>query len=172
MFTVIDGVEMIEAQQFGQPARVDLVTLVAFFHGGILSRIAHHQFRHVRFQQVIQPGGRGSFFKRDVQISAQPTKSRLRNFLVVSQVAFGLLLLIVAGLCVRSLRSARSVDPGFELDHALMASFDLATAGYDQKRGEGLERQLVERLGALPGVDSVGLADHLPLGTQTSQSAT
>ena len=69
------------------------------------------------------------------------SKSRLRNFLVVSQVAFGLLLLIVAGLCVRSLRNARSVDPGFELDHALMASFDLATAGYDQKRGEGLERQ-------------------------------
>jgi predicted permease len=96
-------------------------------------------------------------------------KSRLRNFLVVSQVAFGVLLLIVAGLCVRSLRNARSVDPGFELDHALMASFDLATAGYDQKRGEGLERQLVARLGALPGVDSVGLADHLPLGTQTSQ---
>jgi predicted permease len=98
------------------------------------------------------------------------SKSRLRNFLVVSQVAFGLLLLIVAGLCIRSLRNARSVDPGFELDHALMASFDLATAGYDQKRGEGLERQLVERLGAFPGVDSVGLADHLPLGTQTSQS--
>ena len=72
------------------------------------------------------------------------SKSRLRNFLVVSQVAFGLLLLIVAGLCVRSLRNARSVDPGFETDHALMASFDLATAGYDQKRGEGFERQLQE----------------------------
>jgi hypothetical protein len=54
---MIDGVEMIEAQQFAQPARVDLVTLVAFFHGTILSRIAHHQFRHVRFQQVAQPSG-------------------------------------------------------------------------------------------------------------------
>jgi len=97
------------------------------------------------------------------------SKSRLRNFLVVSQVAFGLLLLIVAGLCVRSLQNARSVDPGFELDHALTASFDLTTAGYNQKSGEGLERQLVEKLGALPGVDSVGLADHLPLGTQRSQ---
>jgi predicted permease len=97
------------------------------------------------------------------------SKSRLRNFLVVSQVAFGLLLLIVAGLCVRSLHNARSVDPGFELDHALMASFDLTTAGHDQNSGETLERQLVEKLGALPGVDSVGLADHLPLGTQTSQ---
>ena len=98
------------------------------------------------------------------------SKSRLRNFLVVSQVAFGLLLLIVAGLCVRSLQNARSVDPGFEVDHALMASFDLTTAGYDQARGEALEKRLVERLQSLPGVSSVGLADHLPLGTQTSQS--
>ena len=97
------------------------------------------------------------------------SKSRLRNLLVVSQVAFGLLLLIVAGLCVRSLQNARSVDPGFGLDHALMASFDLATAGYDEKSGEALERQLVEKLGSLPGIDSVGLADHLPLGTQRSQ---
>ena len=39
---------------------------------GILSRIAHHQFHHQRFQQVVQPGGRGSFFKRDVHVSAQP----------------------------------------------------------------------------------------------------
>src|SRR3984893_6282990 len=42
---------MIQAQQFGQPPRVDLVTLVAFPHGGILSRIAHHQFRHVRLSK-------------------------------------------------------------------------------------------------------------------------
>jgi predicted permease len=98
------------------------------------------------------------------------SKSRLRNFLVVSQVAFGLLLLIVAGLCVRSLVNARAVDPGFETDHALTASFDLTTAGYDQQRGEALEKQLMDRLSSLPGVGSVGLADHLPLGTQTSQS--
>src|SRR4029077_6694925 len=40
VFPVIDGVEMIEAQQLGQLAGIDLVTLVALFHGGILSRIA------------------------------------------------------------------------------------------------------------------------------------
>src|ERR1700684_3306809 len=42
---------MIQAQQLGQPARVDLVTLVAFPHGGILSRIAHHQFRDMGFHR-------------------------------------------------------------------------------------------------------------------------
>jgi predicted permease len=100
---------------------------------------------------------------------ASYSKSRLRNFLVISQVAFGFLLLIVAGLCVRSRQNVRSLDPGFEVDHQLMASFDLTTAGYDQQRGEALERRLLERLGSLPGVRSVGLADHLPLGTATSQ---
>jgi hypothetical protein len=72
VFTVIDRAEMIEAQQLSQPARVDLVTLVALSHRGILSRIAHHQFRHVWFQQVIQPSRRGSFFEGDLQVSAQP----------------------------------------------------------------------------------------------------
>jgi predicted permease len=97
------------------------------------------------------------------------SKSRLRNLLVVSQVSFGLLLLIIAGLCVRSLRNAHSVDPGFQVDHALVASFDLSTAGYNQERGELVEKQLLQRLGALPGVASVGFADHLPLGEQTNQ---
>lgn len=98
------------------------------------------------------------------------SKSLLRNFLVVSQLAFGLLLLIVAGLCVRSLKNAHAVNPGFDVEHTLTASFDLTTAGYDQPRGEALEKQLVERLKALPGVRSAGLADHLPLGTQTDMS--
>jgi hypothetical protein len=50
VLTAIGGVEMIEAQQLGQPEGVDLVTLLAFPQGGILSQIAHHQFRHLRFQ--------------------------------------------------------------------------------------------------------------------------
>src|SRR5712691_3245050 len=64
---------MIQAQQLGQPARVDFVTLVALFHGGILPRIAHHQSGDVWLQQVVQPGGPGSFFKRDVQVSRSPS---------------------------------------------------------------------------------------------------
>src|SRR6266851_4097941 len=69
---------MVEAQQFGQPASVDLVTLIAFSHGPVFSWIAHQQFRDVWLQQVVQPGGRGAFFKRDVQISAQPV-DKLQN---------------------------------------------------------------------------------------------
>jgi hypothetical protein len=63
---------MIQAQQLGQPARVDLVTLVALFHGGILSWITHHQSGDVWLQQVVQPGGPGSFLQGDVQAPALP----------------------------------------------------------------------------------------------------
>jgi len=67
-----DGLTNLEPQQFGQPSRTDLVTLVALSHRGVLSRIAHRHSCDMRFQQVVQSGGRGSFFKRDLQISAQP----------------------------------------------------------------------------------------------------
>ena len=78
MFAVIDGVEMIETQQLGQQAGIDLVTLVALLHGRILPRIAHNQSGDVWLQQVVQSGAPGSFFKRDVQISAQPI-DKLQN---------------------------------------------------------------------------------------------
>src|SRR5271156_5105207 len=78
VFTEIDGAEMVQTQQLGQAARVDLFILFAFSHGGILSRITHHQFRDVGLQQVVQPGGRGSFFKRDPQVSVQPI-DKLQN---------------------------------------------------------------------------------------------
>jgi len=66
MFPVIDRSEVIETQQLGQSPSIDLVALVAFSHGLVFSRIAHHQFRDVRFQQVVQPGGPSSFLKRDL----------------------------------------------------------------------------------------------------------
>jgi len=78
MFAVINRSEMIETQQLGQPARVDLVALVALSHGLVFPWIAHHQFRDVRSQQVVQPGGGSAFFKGDLQVSTQPI-DKLQN---------------------------------------------------------------------------------------------
>jgi hypothetical protein len=66
MFAVIDRSEVIETQQLSQSASIDLVALVAFPHGLVFPWVAHHQFRDVRLQQVVQPGGPSSFLKRDV----------------------------------------------------------------------------------------------------------
>jgi predicted permease len=95
------------------------------------------------------------------------SKSRLRNILVVSEISVSLMLLIAAGLCVRSLMNARSVNPGFEVNNRLAASFDLTTVGYSEQRGRILQQQLVDRVGSLAGVRSASLIDHLPLGNQT-----
>jgi putative ABC transport system permease protein len=91
-----------------------------------------------------------------------------RNLLVVSQVAFCLVLLVIAGLFLHSLGIARAVDPGFERDHLLLGSVDLGLGGYDAEQGRRFYRQVVDEVGALPGVRSASLASPLPLDAYTS----
>ncbi|HXZ33201.1 MAG TPA: ABC transporter permease [Terriglobales bacterium] len=91
-------------------------------------------------------------------------KARLANSLVVAQISLSLLLLICAGLFIRSFRSAQQMYPGFNPHNVLMASYDLFTAGYSDVSGAEFDRQLVSKLEALPGVQSVALSDRVPLG--------
>jgi putative ABC transport system permease protein len=89
---------------------------------------------------------------------------RLRGSLVVTQVAVSLLLLICAGLFLRSLRNASSIDPGFDADNMLALSMDLQLQGYDETKGRSFTDQLLERARSLPGVVSASMTDELPLG--------
>ncbi len=82
----------------------------------------------------------------------------LRNLLVVAQVALSLVVLIGAGLCVKSLRALQAIDPGFEPAKVVTASFDLGQNGYDEARGRQFIGRLSERVAALPGVEAVGFA--------------
>jgi macrolide transport system ATP-binding/permease protein len=88
----------------------------------------------------------------------------LRNLLVVAQVALSLVLLIGAGLFIRSLRHTQAIDPGFDTDNGLVMTLDLGLQGYSEERGRQFYQQLVERIAATPGVRSVAIADFLPLG--------
>jgi len=88
----------------------------------------------------------------------------LRNLLVVAQVALSLVLLIGAGLFIRSLRQVQAIDPGFDTANGLVMSFKLGLQGYDEERGRRFHQQLVERLENIPGVSAVTTADHFPLG--------
>jgi predicted permease len=90
-------------------------------------------------------------------------KSRLSRALVVAQISLSLLLLICAGLFARSLRNAQRLDPGFDPNHVLLASYELGPAGYSEAQGIAFHRQLLSKLEALPGVESVTLADFSPL---------
>jgi len=95
-------------------------------------------------------------------------RSRLRGSLVVAQITVCLVLLISAGLCVRSLFNARSIDPGFSTHNIAVAHLDPGSLGYTEAQDREFYQQLLERVRALPGVSSASLSDYLPLGTNSS----
>jgi predicted permease len=88
----------------------------------------------------------------------------LRHLLVVSQVALSLLLLIGAGLFVRTLQNLKGVDPGFNADNVLLVSVNPGLNGYEDHRVRNFYAQLLDRVKALPGVRSASLADSPLLG--------
>lgn len=88
----------------------------------------------------------------------------LRNGLVVVQVAISMVLLVGAGLFVRSLMSAQSIDPGFESENAAIVTVAPGLTGWDSERQRATLVQLLERVRALPGVEAATMASRLPLG--------
>jgi predicted permease len=95
---------------------------------------------------------------------------KTRGFLVISEVALALLLLVGAGLMVRSLQALYAVDPGFKPDHLLTARLSLPKSKYqDPPQVSAFCAQLLERLGNIAGVRSASLATALPFeGIQVS----
>ncbi|HLN99944.1 MAG TPA: ABC transporter permease [Pyrinomonadaceae bacterium] len=90
-------------------------------------------------------------------------RSRLRNGLVVVQVALSLVLLICAGLVVRSLQMAQRTRPGFTPENAVALSFDLGLQGYSEAKGRAFQREILQQTQAVAGVRSVALTSVLPL---------
>jgi predicted permease len=89
-------------------------------------------------------------------------RAGLRDLLIVAQVTVCLALLVTAGLLLRGLQRAQTLDPGFRTDQALVAKLDLRQQGYDQSKAAVFHQRLIERLEAMPGVKSVSLASITP----------
>ena len=88
----------------------------------------------------------------------------------MAQVALSVLLLVAAGLFLRTLQRVQSTDLGFEPRGVFVASVELFTSGYDRERGLAFYRELVERASALPGVEQASLVRRVPLGFGGSSS--
>jgi len=88
---------------------------------------------------------------------------RLRKLLVVSELALSLVLLISAGLLIRSFISVERVNPGFNAQNVLGMRLSVAGTSYKEERREIFYRELLERVRRLPGVTSASIADNLPL---------
>jgi predicted permease len=110
----------------------------------------------VHVNTALREGGRGD--------SVGPGRHRGRNVLVVTQLAGALVLLIVAGLFVRSLGRLQKMYLGFDPDHVLNVILDPRGIGYDEPHTKGFYRELEARARTLPGVRSVALAFSVPMG--------
>jgi predicted permease len=95
----------------------------------------------------------------------------LRNLLVVAQVALSLVLLISAGLFLRSLQQAQRIEPGFNPEHVLTMPLNINLLRYTKTQGQEFYRQVLERVAALPGVQSATLTRTPPLSGASRQSS-
>jgi len=107
---------------------------------------------------------------KDTAAQGGGRRSRMRSGLVVAQIALSLVLLIGAGLVVRTLQQLQTMNPGFDPHNALTLSFDLGLQGYDQARGEQFYKHIVERVQSMPGVRSVAVTSYVPLSLNYNSS--
>jgi putative ABC transport system permease protein len=102
--------------------------------------------------------------KDEISAAAQGRRRlSLRSALVVAQVALSLVLLIGAGLFLRSLNNAQSIDPGFNANKILDAQLNINLLRYTKGQGREFYRQVIEGIEALPGVESASLARVVPM---------
>lgn len=114
--------------------------------------------------EVLKEGGRTG--------TAGSGHARLRSALVVTEIAVALVLLIASGLLLRSFQKLREVNLGFRADHMLTAYYSLPQKQYaTQASIDAFNRQLLDKLQALPGVTAVGVTAMLPASGNHSNSA-
>ena len=111
-------------------------------------------------QADLQDASRGS--------SAGRARARLRDALVVAEMAMACVLLISAGLLIRSFWLVLQTDPGFRAEHAAVWRIELGQKYPTPAQGFALYNAVTERVAAVPGVVAVGLTDTLPLGRNRS----
>ncbi|MBI2149277.1 MAG: ABC transporter permease, partial [Acidobacteria bacterium] len=99
-------------------------------------------------------------------------RSRLRGVFVVAQIACSMLLLIGAGLFVRSLQNAGAIDAGFDRANLVLMSLNPSLQGYDEARARAFYENLRQRVTALPGTRTASLAMAVPLSLFGSRRGT
>lgn len=98
-------------------------------------------------------------------------RSWLKSSLIVAQVSLSLVLLVGGGLMTRALDKAQTVDLGFDTKQAVEVSFDLRLQGYQSAQGKEFQKRLLERVRALPGIESAGIADMIPVDLHFSRAS-
>jgi putative ABC transport system permease protein len=95
----------------------------------------------------------------------------LRDGLVVTQIAVTMVLLVAAGLLTRSLLAAQRVSIGFRTAGLAIVSTELSMVGYDETRSKGFYDRALDRVRAIPGVESAALAERLPFSINYNRNS-
>jgi len=137
--------------------RVLIFTLgISLATGLIFGLLPLLQFTDPKIGESLKEGGRNRLGTGN---------SKIRSFLVVSEVAFALMLLIGAALLMKSLLRLMNVNPGFESQNVLTMQLNLPDTRYaEQVQIRDFYSQLLEKLKSLPGVINAGTTNALPLG--------
>ena len=129
-----------------------------------ISVIAALFFGMAPAMQAMRQNLNGSLRDQGRGVSSGRAKHRLQGLLTVGEIALALVLVISAGLLLRSLNRLLAIDPGFDSGNVLTAQVNLPAAQYvDGTRAAGFYDQLTQRVRALPGVASVAAIGGLPL---------
>jgi putative ABC transport system permease protein len=144
-----------------QTVSIDLRAALFLFSATILTSVGFGlapalQASSVNLNDALKEGGRGG--------SEGVRRNRLRSLLVVSEFALALMLLVGAGLMIRTFAALEAVNPGFNPHNVI--SMIVSVSGSkeeDPGRRELFYRQLLERVRSLPGVQAAGAINHLPL---------
>ncbi len=141
----------------GMDSRVLLFTLaISVLTGVIFGMVPALQLSRVNVNQTLRDESRGS--------SAGHGRSQLGNTLVIGQVALSLLLLIAAGLLLKSFRELLNVDPGFDASNVLSMNVSLPTVKYSKPQQQiAFFDEVLRRVESVPGVRSAAISAALPL---------
>src|SRR5205807_8170665 len=102
--------------------------------------------------------------------SGGKTHERTRSALVISEVALACILLVSAGLLLRSFLRVLDVDLGFQPARAAALKIDYDDGDSIEKRSQ-IFQQILRRVEAIPGIETAGMVDYLPLGRNRSWGA-
>ena len=129
--------------------------LISLLTGVIFGLAPALQSTKMDLTEALKAGGRSS--------AAAGGRHRLRSLLVIVETALALVLLIGAALMIQSFLRLEHVNPGFKTDHVLTMELSLPANSYPRPQRSTFFQQLVEQSKALPGVQAVAAAKHLPL---------
>ncbi|HYE75786.1 MAG TPA: FtsX-like permease family protein, partial [Blastocatellia bacterium] len=150
------------SQEINLDYRVLIFTLlVSIVTGIIFGLIPAWQSSKVDVHETLKDGGRGNSGRRQL----------LRSSLVVTEIAAALMLLVGAGLLIRSFYRLHQVNPGFNYDRLLSVSLALPEKKYNEQQRISFYDNLIANLQNLPGIDSVAMSSGLPLGNNGNQTS-